>query len=101
MFESMMSCIAQELDNDHELIVRLINELSKQYFSKEVIPTRQEFMTKLQENGWLTPENTYPLFDLLEKVNRFDIVHKARQESMKQGILNNSYKPNPFSKYSF
>lgn len=83
-----MCSIAKELDDDTDLIskLKLDSGLRNQNVNTESL-SGLDFIEKLQENGWISPENPFPLFDLLEKVNRKDIVDKAKQDCIKHMAL--------------
>lgn len=86
-FEAIIAYIGKELDHDKELLDKLISVSSKQKFKRELIPSGKDFLMKVQENGWISPDNPNHLYDLLERVNRHDIVHKAKLEALVHGML--------------
>ena len=86
-FEAMINYVHKELDHDQELLKSLISASNKQKFGKEVIPSGQDFLTKVQESGWISPVDPNPLYDLLEEINRHDIVHKAKLEALVHGMF--------------
>lgn len=86
-FKAMIDYLNKELDSDHELVDKLISTLSKQNFGKELIPSGKDFLIKIQESGWISSDDPSPLYDLLESVNRHDIVHKAKLQALVQGMF--------------
>ena len=86
-FEAIIAYIEKELDCDKELLDKLISVSSKQKFKRELIPSGKDFLMKVKENGWISPDNPEPLYDLLERVNRHDIVHKAKLEALVHGMF--------------
>lgn len=90
-FEAMISYVEKELKCDGELLDDLIGASSKQKFKKELMPSGRDFLMKLKESGWISPDNPTPLYDLLERVNRHDIVHKAKLEALVHGMFFSFY----------
>ena len=86
-FEASITYIGKELDRDKMLIERLLSASSKPKVNKELIPSGQDLLTKMQESGWISPDNPDPLYGLLEEINCCDIVHKAKLEGLIYGMF--------------
>ena len=84
-FEAMIATIGKELDHDQELLDTLISASS---IHKDLFSSEQDFLTQVQESGWISSDNPDPLYNALEKVNHH-IVHKAKLEALVHGMLSN------------
>ncbi len=80
----MITYIEKELECDDELLDKLISAPKEQ---KKFTPSGRDFLTKMKESGWIAPDNLTPLYDLLERANRHDIVHKAKLEGLVHGMF--------------
>ena len=80
----MISYIEKELECDDILLDKLISASDEQ---KKFTPSSRDFLMKVRESGWIAPDNLTPLYDLLERVNRHDIVHKAKLEGLVHGMF--------------
>ncbi|MCG8625394.1 MAG: hypothetical protein MJE68_25780 [Proteobacteria bacterium] len=80
----MISYVEKELERDDELLDKLLSVSDEQ---KKFTPSGQHFLMKMRGSGWIAPDNLTPLYDLLEKINRHDIVHKAKLEGLVHGMF--------------
>ena len=85
-FEAVISYIEKELERDVELLDKLLSA-SDSDEQKKFTPSGRHFLMKVRESGWITPDNLTPLYDLLERANRHDIVHKAKLEGLVHGMF--------------
>ena len=85
-FEAMIATIGKELDCNQELLNTLIIASGSH---KDFISSGHDFVTQVQESGWISPDNPDPLYNALERVNRHDIVHKAELEALVHGMSPN------------
>lgn len=78
----MITYIEKELECNDELLDKLVNAEQKEF-----TPSGRDFLVKVRESGWIAPDNLTPLYDLLERANRRDIVHKAKLEGLVHGMF--------------
>ena len=81
-FEAVITYIKKELECNDELLDKLVSAEQKEF-----TPSGRDFLVKVRESGWIAPDNLTPLYDLLEKINRHDIVHKAKLEGLVHGMF--------------
>ena len=78
----MITYIEKELECNDELLDKLVSAEQKKF-----TPSGRDFLLKMKASGWIAPDNLTPLYDLLERANFHDIVHKAKLQGLVHGMF--------------
>lgn len=82
-FESVIKSVAAKLDQD--TVVKLIKISTHQVFPPDIVPSGTDYLCKLQEDGWFSPTNVQPLIELLNDINRSDIIETTKLMALSTG----------------